>query len=60
MSGRLKIKCARLAVDHAEDDYWLASDLPATIFEQTQHEIRCIFIDLYSAISNKNFQPTVQ
>jgi len=29
MSDRLKIKCARLAVSYAKDDYWLASDLLA-------------------------------
>jgi len=34
MSGRLKIKCARLAAGYAKDVYWLASDLPATNFGQ--------------------------
>jgi len=27
MSGRLKMKHARLAAGYAKDDYWLASDL---------------------------------
>jgi len=31
MSGRLKIKHARLAVGYAKDDYWLASDLSAGV-----------------------------
>jgi len=31
MSGRLKMKRARLAVIYAKDDYWLASDLPAGV-----------------------------
>jgi len=29
MSGTLEMKRARLDVDYAKNDYWLASDLPA-------------------------------
>jgi len=31
MSGRLKMKRAKLAVHYAKDDYWLESDLPAGV-----------------------------
>jgi len=35
MSGRLKMKCARITAGCAKDDYWFASDLLATMFGQT-------------------------
>jgi len=31
MSGRLKMKRAKLAAGYGKDDYWLASDLPAGV-----------------------------
>jgi len=34
MSVSLKMKCPRSTVGYAKDEYWLASDLPATIFLQ--------------------------
>jgi len=59
MPGRLKMKCARLAVGYAKDDYW--SDLPETIFGQMFNSARnqTLFFDPYSAASRKIFQPTV-
>jgi len=61
MSGRLKMKCARIAVGYAKDDYWLASYLTATIFghkfTSARNQMLLIFIYQYSAVSN-NFAST--
>ena len=45
------------AVGYAKNDYWLTSDLPATIFGQSsaQYDNWWFFIDLDSAASNKIF-----
>jgi len=55
MPGRLKMKCARLAISYAKDDYW--SDLPETIFGQKFSSTRnqTLFLDPYSVVSTKFF-----
>jgi len=60
MPDRLKVKCAKLTVDYAKDDY--RSDMPETIFGQKFSSARnqTLFFDSYSAVSTKCFQPTVQ
>jgi len=47
------MKCANFAVGHAKDDYWLASDLPATIFGQKFSSARnqMLFLSIHVLLS---------
>jgi len=50
MSARLKMKCTRLAVGYAKDDYWLALELPATILDKSSAQIAAILKVLYFSL----------
>jgi len=57
------MKHARLAVGYAKDNYWLASDLPATIFGQNcssaRNQMRFLSTNILLSLIIF-FQPIVQ